>query len=89
MSGIEDNKWISKVNDRLTRIETILDERLGGYPNMVVLVTDLCAEVKTLKQGHKNLEERVENIEGSNTWLSRLVIGAVIMAILAVVLVRG
>jgi hypothetical protein len=75
-------KWISKVDDRLTKIETILEERLGGYPDVVRVVTQLCTRLD-------EHERRIEDLEGSQQWVSRLVMGAVITAIVALVLARG
>ena len=75
-------KWISKVDDRLTRIETILEERLGGYPDVVQLVTRLCTRLD-------DYDRRIEDLEASQRWVVRMVMGAVITAIMALVLSRG
>ena len=88
MAEIND-KWISSVDNRLTKIETILEERLGGYPAMAQIVSDLCGLVAGMKKDCESLAERVEKLEGNNAWLARLVLGSVIMALMAVVLVRG
>ena len=80
-------KQMGKVCDRLTKIETILEERLGGYPDMVSLVSSLCAEFSGMKKDQENLQRRIEDVEETHTWLSRLVLGAVVLALVALVLV--
>jgi hypothetical protein len=79
-------KQAIEINERLTRIETILTERLGGYPDMVTMVTNLCSEISGIKKDHVHLDERVSDMEEDHKWITRLVLGAVVLAIVAVVL---
>lgn len=67
---------LSDLRERFARIE----ERLAHNP----LCGPACAQPKTAE-----LETRVEKLESYKTWLERLVIGAVIMALLGLIFVKG
>lgn len=51
-------------------------------------VTRLVEKTVSL-EAHQALEKRVEDIEGSVTWVTRIVVGAVILALLGLVIFQG
>lgn len=70
-----DEEWRSRTDGRLNQIEQDL---------AAIKTRDAVAEVH-----HSNVEARLESIENTLTWLLRLVVGAVIMALIGVVISGG
>lgn len=73
---MNDNKFQREVLDRLMRLETKID--LQDYKGLSEKVNI------TLNKANNN-EERINKLEDSNKWITRLVIGAIIGGILAFV----
>ena len=74
---MEENKFQREVLDRLMRLETKID--LQDYKG-------LSEKVDEAFNMSKNNEERIEELEDSNKWIIRLVIGTVIGGILAIII---
>ena len=68
--------WINKVDSRLMNIETILEERLGGYPELAKLVIQTCKDVE-------HQDKRINNLEDDRTWMNRKIIAAFLAALVA------
>lgn len=73
---MNDNKFQREVLDRLMRLETKID--LQDYKG-------LSEKVDIALNKANNNEERINKLEDSNKWITRLVIGAIIGGILAFV----
>ena len=73
---MNDNKFQREVLDRLMRLETKID--LQDYKG-------ISEKVDIALNKSKNNEERIQKLEDSNKWITRLVIGAIIGGILAFV----
>ena len=74
---MDTNKFEREVLDRLIRLETKID--LQDYKG-------LSEKLDNTSNRAENNEERIKKLEDSSKWLIRAVIGAVISAILALVL---
>lgn len=73
---MNDNKFQREVLDRLMRLETKID--LQDYKG-------ISEKVDSALNKARNNEERINKLEDSNKWITRLVIGAIIGGILAFV----
>lgn len=73
---MNDNKFQREVLDRLMRLETKID--LQDYKG-------ISEKVDIALNKASNNEERINKLEDSNKWITRLVIGAIIGGILAFV----
>ena len=74
---MDTNKFEREVLDRLIRLETKID--LQDYKG-------LSEKVEIALNKSESNEERIKKLEGANSWIIKAVIGAVISAILALVL---
>ena len=74
---MDTNKFEREVLDRLIRLETKID--LQDYKG-------LSEKLDNTANRSENNEDRIKKLEDSSKWLIRAVIGAVISAILALVL---
>ncbi len=73
---MEDNKFQREVLDRLMRLETKID--LQDYKG-------LSEKVDIALNTSRTNEERIDKLEDNSKWLARLVVGAVVLGILAVI----
>lgn len=74
---MDTNKFEREVLDRLIRLETKID--LQDYKG-------LSEKVEISLNKSESNEERIKKLEGANSWIIKAVIGAVISAILALVI---
>lgn len=74
---MEQSKFEREVLDRLIRLETKID--LQDYKG-------LSEKVEAASNKADNNEDRIKKLEDANRWLTRLVIGAIISAIIALLL---
>lgn len=74
---MDTNKFEREVLDRLIRLETKID--LQDYKG-------LSEKVETALNKSETNEERIKKLENANSWIIKAVIGAVISAILALVI---
>lgn len=74
---MDTNKFEREVLDRLIRLETKID--LQDYKG-------LSEKVDNALNKSENNEERIKKLEDSNKWIVRAVIGAVLGALLALIL---
>ena len=73
---MEQSKFEREVIERLTAIETKLD--LQDYKGIQ-------EKVENSLNKAKNNEERIEKLEDTQKWLVRLILGAIILAVLGVI----
>jgi len=74
---MDTNKFEREVLDRLIRLETKID--LQDYKG-------LSEKVDNSLSRSKNNEERIKKLESANSWVIKTVIGAVILALLALII---
>lgn len=74
---MDTNKFEREVLDRLIRLETKID--LQDYKG-------LSEKVEIALNKSESNEERIKKLESANSWIIKAVIGAVISAILALVI---
>lgn len=74
---MDTNKFEREVLDRLIRLETKID--LQDYKG-------LSEKVDSALSKSKNNEERIKKLEDTNGWVIKTVIGAVILALLALII---
>lgn len=70
------------IRERLVRVETKLDNQ-NGLRDKVDLVEDKVIEVEA--QSRSNTQ-RIDKLEGNNTWLWRTVVGSIIAGVVGVFL---
>ncbi|MCJ7826455.1 hypothetical protein MUP56_02465 [Patescibacteria group bacterium] len=81
----------TKLDKHLEKHEDVYDKALDRHEILLLgekSDTGLCKMVNILEGFYKGIDGRLEKIEGGLMWLNRLIIGAVILAILGVILIK-
>lgn len=76
---------VSHLNDTLNRVEAKLDTMALNY----VTNAQLIVAQKQADDVHLVFKTRIDELEKSQTWVYRLVVGAVITAVMGVLLTKG
>ncbi|ADQ06525.1 protein of unknown function DUF1267 [Caldicellulosiruptor hydrothermalis 108] len=72
---------IQEILERLTRIETKLDD----YNKVREKIDNANSQLQIHEEKIKHVEGRVSNIEANNKWLWRTVVGAIITLLMSII----
>jgi len=81
----------AKVEDHLTKHIDVYDKMLTRHDELLVgekSDNGLCKTVSILEGFYKGIDGRLIKIEGGITWLIRLIVGAVILAVLGLIIIK-
>lgn len=76
---------VGHLNDTLNRVEQKLDTMALNY----VTNAQMVVSQKQADEIHNSMKSRINDLEKSQTWVFRVVVGAVITAVMGVLLVKG
>ena len=81
----------AKVEDHLTKHKDVYDITLNSLEILLLgekRDNGLCKTVSVLEGFYKDIDGRLIKIEGGITWLIRLIVGAVILAVLGLIIIK-